>query len=135
MSSKTNDAESDFLRYALLGETPAWDGNSNLYVSLHSSNPGEGGSQSTSETSYGGYARQPISRSDGWNVSGGTASNANIIEFPTVVSGNQTLRYLGIGTSSSGAGKLLWYGPFTPISIAPSSIIRFLAGSIVIAED
>ena len=33
-----------------------------LYLSLHTADPGAGGSQTTSEAAYGGYARQPVAR-------------------------------------------------------------------------
>ena len=37
----------------------------NLYWSLHTADPGEAGTQATSETSYGSYARQPVARTTG----------------------------------------------------------------------
>ena len=41
----------------------------NLYISLHTANPDETGSQTTSEVTYGAYARQPLVRSSsGWTV-------------------------------------------------------------------
>lgn len=39
-----------------------------LYISLHTSDPGAGGSQTTNETSYTGYARVAISRTAGFTV-------------------------------------------------------------------
>jgi len=36
-----------------------------LYVSLHTADPGEAGTQSTSEATYTGYARLAIARSAG----------------------------------------------------------------------
>ena len=38
-------------------------GNANLYVALHTGDPGEGGSQTTSECAFGSYARQSVARS------------------------------------------------------------------------
>ena len=42
-----------------------------LYVSLHTADPGEGGDHGSAETSYGGYARVAVARSAaGWIRSG-----------------------------------------------------------------
>ena len=49
----------------------------NLYVSLHTADPGEAGDQTTSEISYTGYARVAVARSTGWDAaSGGATANA-----------------------------------------------------------
>ena len=43
--------------------------NTDLYVSLHTGDPGEAGSQTTSECAYGSYARVAVARSgSGWTV-------------------------------------------------------------------
>ncbi len=53
-----------------------------FYISLHTGDPGEAGSQTTSEASYTGYARVAVARtSGGWTVSGNNASNTAIINF------------------------------------------------------
>ena len=50
----------------------------NLYVSLHTANPGAGGAQNTSEAVYTSYARVAVARSTGgWTLSGETISNAS----------------------------------------------------------
>lgn len=78
------------------------------YISLHTADPGEGGSQNTSETAYTGYSRQTVARnSGGWTLSGGSATNAAQLNFGvcTASPGND-ITYVGIGLSSSGAGTL-----------------------------
>jgi len=91
----------------------------NLYVSLHTADPGEGGSQNTSETTYPSYARQPVARTTGgWTVSGTDPTqvvNAGTITFPQA-SGvtSDLLTHWGIGLSVSGAGTLLASGPIGP---------------------
>lgn len=48
-----------------------------LWLSLHTADPGEAGSQTTSETAYTGYARVAVARtSGGWSVSGASVSAA-----------------------------------------------------------
>lgn len=39
-----------------------------LYISLHTADPGAGGSQTTNECAYTPYARVAISRTSGWTV-------------------------------------------------------------------
>lgn len=79
-----------------------------FYISLHTGDPGEAGSQNTSETTYTGYARVAVARDGtGWTVSSGTASNAAEIAFgQCTASPGSNLTHVGIGTSASGAGTL-----------------------------
>jgi hypothetical protein len=86
----------------------------NIYVSLHTNDPGEGGSQTTNEVSYTSYARVAVARtSGGWTVASGQVTNAASVTFPkaTGVADNATAIYFGIGLSSSGAGTLEYSGP------------------------
>jgi hypothetical protein len=74
-----------------------------LYISLHTADPGEGGTQSTSEASYTGYARVAVVRtSSGWSVTGDTATNVDEILFGTCTASGQTITHVGCGVSSSG---------------------------------
>jgi hypothetical protein len=84
-----------------------------LYISLHTASPGVSGAQNTSETAYTGYARVAVSRnSGGWTAASGDSDNDADITFGqcTAAPGSD-LTHVGIGTASSGAGKLLFYGP------------------------
>ena len=53
-----------------------------VWLSLHTSDPGVGGSQTTNETSYTNYTRIGVSRTaaSGWTVSTGVAQNLNLIQ-------------------------------------------------------
>lgn len=82
-----------------------------LYVSLHTGDPGEAGDQTTSEATYGSYARVAVARSGaGWTVSGSNASNAAAVTFPAATSGPNTITHFGIGSDASGAGNLFFSG-------------------------
>lgn len=82
-----------------------------LYVSLHTADPGEAGSQTTSETAYTNYARVAVARSGaGWTVSGASVSNAAAVTFPACGVTGATITHFGVGTDSSGAGTLLFKG-------------------------
>ena len=92
-----------------------------LYVSLHTSDPGEAGDQTTNETSYTSYARVAVARSTaGWTVTNDTVANDAAVTFPACTGGTATLTHFGIGTASSGAGVLLLSGSLTA-SLAVSS--------------
>jgi hypothetical protein len=83
-----------------------------FYVSLHTGDPGEAGSQTTSETAYTGYARVAVARSGaGWTVSGNNVSNAAAILFGNcTASPGAAITYFGIGSDLSGAGNLFFKG-------------------------
>jgi len=108
-----------------------------FYVSLHTADPGETGTQATSETAYGSYARQAVARSGaGWTVSGNTASNTAAINWPACSSGTSTITHFGIGTDVSGTGNLLFSGAISS-SLAVSTGITPTAaiGAITTTAD
>jgi hypothetical protein len=83
-----------------------------LFVSLHTADPGEAGSQNTSEASYTGYARVAVARSaSGWTVSGSVVRPTSEIVFPVPTGGTGTFTFFGVGTASSGTGRLLYHPP------------------------
>ena len=108
-----------------------------FYISLHTADPGETGTQTTSETAYGSYARQAVARSGaGWTVSGNSAANAAIINWPTCTTGTSTVTHFGIGTDVSGVGNLLFSGALSA-SLAVSTGITPTAaiGAIATTAD
>jgi len=108
-----------------------------LFVSLHTADPGEAGDQTTSEATYTGYARVAVARSGaGWTVSGAQVTNAAAVAFPACTAGSNTITYFGVGTSTSGAGKLLYKGALTA-SLAVSNGItpNFAIAGITCTED
>lgn len=109
----------------------------NLYVSLHTADPGETGSQNTSEATYTSYARVAVARTgSGWTVSANTASNVAAVTFPVSTGVSNTITHLGIGLSSSGAGTLLFYTPLTSSLIVTTGIQpNFPIGDITIVAD
>ncbi len=108
-----------------------------LYVSLHTADPGEAGSQTTSETSYTGYARVSVARtSGGWTVSGAAASNAAAVTFGACTSGTPTITHAAVGTASSGTGKLLASGALTAsLAVSPGITPSFAIGQISLTLD
>jgi len=114
------------------GTSPLTD----LYLALHTADPGEAGNQETSECAYTSYARVAVARtSGGWTVTGNSVSPAANIDFPAATGGTETATHVSVGTAASGAGKILYYGAITPnIAISNGVTPRIGAGS-TITED
>lgn len=109
----------------------------NLYLSLHTADPGVGGSQLTNETSYTNYARIAVARTTGgWAVpSGGATSNAALAQFAQCGASGATITHVAIGTAASGAGLVLYAGALNA-SLAVSNLIQpqFAAGDLDVTE-
>lgn len=126
--------------YANVGDATGLRGSStagSFYISLHTANPNETGSQTTSEGAYTSYARVAVARSTaGWSVASGVADNDSAISFPAATGGSETETHFGIGSDASGAGNLFLWGALTA-SLAVSSGITpsFAAGALDVTLD
>jgi len=108
-----------------------------LYLSLHTSDPGEAGNQTTNECAYTNYDRVAITRSGaGWTVSTNTATNTALAQFPQSGS-SETATHVGIGTVAyPGTGKLLYSGALNAsLSIANLIQPQFAATALTVTED
>ena len=142
--SKANSLENSLLllifnatTFADIAENDTTSPATNLYVSLHTADPGEAGSQTTSEISYTGYARVAVARSgSGWTVTANSVSPAAEIAF-TISSGGSggTVTHFGVGTASSGAGVLLYSGTVSPNFVVASGVTPKLSTATAITED
>ena len=135
--SKGNTTETDVLGKLFNNTALSWDANTDLYVALHTADPGEAGSQTTSEATYTSYARVTVARTaGGWTVSGNSAVNAALIQFPQCTGGTNTITYVSIGTASSGAGQILYSGALNA-SLAVANLIQpqFAPSALTITED
>lgn len=141
--SKGNTFENDLLRLifnataiANIADNAASSPLTNLYVSLHIGDPGEAGDQTTNECSYGSYARVAVARTTGgWTVTNNSVSPVANIDFPAATSGSQTATHFGVGTASSGAGKLLYKGTITPNIAISTGVTPRLTTATAITED
>jgi hypothetical protein len=78
----------------------------NFYISLHTADPGAGGSQTTNEATYTGYARIPIVRSaSGFTVASGVVSNAALAAFAACTGGTNSITHFGIGSRVERRGQ------------------------------
>jgi hypothetical protein len=107
-----------------------------LYFSLHTSDPGEAGDQTTNEIAYTSYARVAVARStSGWTVTGNAvAVDANVV-FPAGTGGSGTATHWGLGTASSSTGILLYKGAISPTIVCGSGVTPTLTAGTVVTED
>jgi hypothetical protein len=106
----------------------------NVYVSLHTADPGLGGNQSTSEISYTGYSRALVARTpSGWTISGNVANSAALVAWPTASAGSGTATFYGVGDAASGAGHLFFSGALSPtIPISTNVTPQMPASSLTV---
>ena len=135
--SKGNAFETQLLDKIFTAASIPWDGNTQLYVALHTADPTESGVQSSSEISYTGYARVAVARSGaGWTVSGNAATNAAAITFPQCAGGSGTATHFSVGTRMTGAGELLYIGALdASLAISNGITPNFAAGDLDVTED
>lgn len=141
--SKTNAFETALLQHvfenadiANVGDATGLRGSStagSLYFSLHTSDPGEAGDQTTNEIGYTSYARVAVARSAaGWTVTNDAVAVDANVDFPTGSGGSGTATHWGLGTASSGAGVLLYKGAISPNIVCGSGVTpRLTAGTVV----
>lgn len=125
--------------FANVGDATGLRGSStagSLYVSLHTSDPGEAGDQSTNETTYTSYVRVPVARSgSGWTITANSASPTSAITFAAGTGGSGTVTHFGVGTDSAGAGTLLYSGTVSPNITVGSGVTPQLTTATAITED
>jgi hypothetical protein len=142
--SKSNAYENDSLNLlfnatpiALVADNTATTPLTNLRIALHTGNPDEAGDQSTNEAAYGAYVRVNVARSTaGWtaSVAGSTSPVANI-DFAQATSGSETITHFSIGTATSGAGKVFYYGTVTPNITVSAGVQPRLTTASTVTED
>ena len=104
-----------------------------LWVALHTADPGATGNQTTNEVSYTSYARVAIARTTmGWGAaSAGATSPAANITFPTGTGGSGTATFASVGTASSGTGTIILSGPVSPAIVTGNGVTPALTTSSV----
>jgi len=145
--SMTNAAEANLLNllflnvdWANIGDAAGLQNSAaagSFYISLHTADPGESGTQSTNEISYTGYARVAVNRTaGGWTLTSQTISNTALVQFGQCTGGSGTATHFGIGTDLSGAGNLLLKGALTSsLSISNGIQPQFSAGALTVTVD
>lgn len=141
--SKGNTFENDLLKLifnataiANIADNAATSPLTNLYMSLHTSDPGEAGDQTTNEITYTSYARKDVLRtSGGWTVTGSSVSPAANIDFAAGTGGSGTATHAAVGTLVSGTGKVLYKGTVTPNIVCGDGVTPRLTTASTVTED
>lgn len=135
--SKGNTTETDMLSLIFNATALSWNATTNLYIALHTADPGETGNQTTSEAAYTSYARVTVARSaSGFTVSGNTSTNAALIQFPQCTGGTSTVTHMSIGTAATGTGQILYKGALNS-SLTVTNLVQpqFAIGALSVTED
>jgi hypothetical protein len=141
--SKGNTFENDLLKLifqataiANIADNASSSPLTSLRISLHTSDPGEAGSQTTNEATYGAYVRVSVGRTTtGWTITNNSVSPAANIDFAQATSGTNTITHFGVGTATSGAGKLLYKGTVTPNISVSAGVTPRLTTASTVTED
>lgn len=134
--SFSNSTEEDVLQQVFIGTALPWNANTDLWIALYTASPGEAGSATTNEATYGGYARIALTRSTDFTVSGNTVENANLEQFAACTSGSNTITHAAVVDSASGAGNVIVYAALSSsISVSTGVQPQFAAGALSFTLD
>jgi hypothetical protein len=141
--SKSDTFENDWMKLIFnataignLADNAATSPLTNLYVSLHTADPGEAGTQTTSEATYTGYSRVAVARtSSGWTVTANSVSPAANIDFPACTAGTSTITFFAVGSASTGTGKIFYSGSVSPTISVSAGVTPRLTTASTITED
>lgn len=146
--SKSDAFENDLLKLifnataiANIADNAAASPLTNLFWALHTADPGDAGTQATSEATFTSYARVSVARTTGGMTAStaGSTSPVASIDFPaatgptlpTVV----TCTHFSVGVAVSGASKILYSGTLTPnVNVSNGVTVRITTAS-TITED
>ena len=111
----------------------------NLDVALHTASPGDAGTMSTNETTYGSYARQTLVRTSGatgFDITGSAVSLGADLDFPECgATPGAAITHFSIGITGGGATEILYLGTVTPNITMATGVIPRLKTTGTITED
>lgn len=115
---------------------PAWRSGASRYVALHTAALNASSAQNTSEATYTSYARITVTAATGFSAgSSAASSNTGLLQFPEATGGADTVTHISIGTASSGAGQILYFGALdSSRSISTGIQPQFAIGALDITE-
>jgi hypothetical protein len=114
------------------GSTPQ----TNIAVALHTADPGESGTMSTSESAYTSYARVNVARTNvGWTVTNNSVSPAANIDFPAGTGGSGTITNFSTGKTGGGASAIHMSGTCTPNVVSGNGVTPRLTTATALTVD
>ncbi len=107
-----------------------------IAVALHTADPSDSGTMSTSEVGYTGYTRINVNRnSGGWTVTTGSVSPVADITFPLGSGGSGVVTNFSTGKTGGGATAILWTGTVAPNITTGNTLQPILTTATVITLD
>ena len=133
--SKSNATETDLLNLVFKATALPWAAATQLDIHLHTADPGEAGISTTSEATYTGYAAVTVARTgSAWTVSGNTASNVALIQFPQCTGGSNTITHVSI--TPNGSTQILYSGALnSSLSVSNGIQPQIAASQLTISEE
>lgn len=141
--SKGNTFENDLLKLifnataiANIADNAGTSPLTNLYVALHTDDPGEAGDQTTSECAYTSYARVAVARTTGgWTVTNNSVSPVADITFPAATGGSEVATHASVGVAASSTSKILYKGVLSSSISISSGVTPVIGTGSTISED
>lgn len=141
--SKGNTFENDLLKLifnataiANIADNAGTSPLTNLYVALHTGDPGEAGDQTTSECAYTSYARVAVARTTGgWTVTNNSVSPVADITFPAATGGSEVATHASVGVAASSTSKILYKGALSSSISISSGVTPVIGTGSTISED
>lgn len=123
--------------WADIAENDTTGPNTQIATALHTADPGDTGTMSTSESGYTNYARVDINRnSGGFTVTNHSVSPASQISFPASGASGTTITHFSWGKTGGGAAAIHAFGTVTPnIAIGAAGITPILSTATALALD
>jgi hypothetical protein len=123
--------------WANMADNAASSPQTQIACALHTADPGDAGTMSTSEVTYTSYARVNVARStSGFSApaSGSTSPAANI-DFPTGTGGSGTATHGSFGKTGGGAVDIHVSGTVTPNIVTGTGVIPRITTASTVTLD
>jgi hypothetical protein len=142
--SKGNTFETDLLELLFqavtlndLAENDSTSPATSIDYALHTGDPGEAGTQATSEAVYTSYDRVAVARTaGGHSVASGSCSPVANVDFPAATGGSETETHFSVGPDPSTVADYLMYsGTVTPNIVVSNGVTPRLTIATAITED
>jgi hypothetical protein len=126
--------------WANVADNAASSPQTNIGVSLHTADPGEAGTASTSEVAYTSYTRVNVARTTGgWTVTTNSVSPVANIDFPAGTGGSGTATHFAVAKSNAtpptGAQDIYFSGTVTPNIVCGNGVTPRLTTASTITLD
>jgi hypothetical protein len=143
MAGFSNAAETGIMKllfqavaWANMADNAATSPQANIAMSLHTADPGDTGTGTTSEASYTSYARVNVARTTGgWTESSGSVTPVAAVSFPAATGGSNTITHTAAGMTGGGSSTLHMVGTVTPNIAVSNPIQPILSTSTTFSLD